>query len=362
MSGTAENARDKGDGDLKEMIVTLKPNANHEHVKQALADLGLWARRLDGNRSGSVFLISPGSRAVPEAALLAIEGVLDVARAPSAHPRVDAMPKSLTLGRTPLGRGHRPVVISGPCSLESAEQTDEMAATLSSMGVEILRGGAFKPRTSPYDFHGHGTTALSWMRQAADRYGMAVVTEALASEHVPAVAEVADLIQIGSRNMHNYALLRDASQAGRPILLKRGMAATLEEWLSAGEHCLVHGAPGVVFCERGVRGFDSATRNVLDLATVAILSEVHSLPVIVDPSHAAGRRDIIAPLSRAAVAVGAAGLLIECHARPGRALSDGPQALPPQELASLLDDLEIHGGPRWNAVRELPPNQREGAR
>jgi 3-deoxy-7-phosphoheptulonate synthase len=177
------------------------------------------------------------------------------------------------------------------------------------------------------------------MRRAADAHGMKVVTEALAEGDVPLVAEHADLVQVGSRNMHNYALLKAIGRTGRPALLKRGMAATVDEWLQAGEYLLAGGAAAVVFCERGIRGFDDATRNLLDVGAVALLAHVHRVPVIVDPSHGAGRRDLVLPLGRAALAAGAAGLMIESHDDPGRALSDGPQAIPMGEIGDLLREL-----------------------
>jgi 3-deoxy-7-phosphoheptulonate synthase len=205
----------------------------------------------------------------------------------------------------------------------------------------MLRGSAYKPRSSPYAFQGHGAVALGWLRAAADRHRLAVVTEVLAAQDAARVAEVADLIQIGSRNMQNYPLLREVGRQKRPVLLKRGVAATIEEWLLSAEYCLLEGAPGVVFCERGVRAFDPSTRYLLDLGAVALLAHTLRLPVIVDPSHAAGRRDLIAPLARAGVAVGAHGVMVEIHDDPGGARSDGPQALRPAALVSLL------GNPGW---------------
>jgi 3-deoxy-7-phosphoheptulonate synthase len=256
----------------------------------------------------------------------------------STHPRLDAHPPCIEVQgvRIGLGADADPVFMAGPCSVESPDQIFSLAAELAPLGVRFLRGGAHKPRTSPYSFQGHGAPALRWLRDAADAHGMLVVTEALGVRQVEAVAEVADLIQIGSRNMHHSPLLRSVGSTGKPVLLKRGMAATLDEWLLAAEFCLVHGAGGVVFCERGIRGFDPNTRNVLDLGAVALLGHVHQLPVIVDPSHAAGRRDILAPLSRAALAAGGAGLMLEIHEDPGRALSDGPQALSLKEIRAIM--------------------------
>jgi 3-deoxy-7-phosphoheptulonate synthase len=236
--------------------------------------------------------------------------------------------------------GSQKTLMCGPCSVESPEQIDAIAARLAPLGVSFLRGGAFKPRSSPYNFQGHGDPALNWMREAATKHGLRVVTEVLSEHDVSAVAELADLIQIGSRNMQNFALLKRVGRVGKPVLLKRAMSATIEEWLLAGEYLLHHGASGVVLCERGIRGFDPSTRNLVDLTAVALLAHVHHLPVIVDPSHGTGRRDLILPLARAALAAGAAGVMIETHDDPGRALSDGPQALRGEELAAVLHALQ----------------------
>jgi 3-deoxy-7-phosphoheptulonate synthase len=202
----------------------------------------------------------------------------------------------------------------------------------------LLRGGAFKPRTSPYSFAGHGEVALDWMRLAADAHGLGVVTEVMSEHDVEAVAGVADLMQLGSRNMQNFALLRAVGRANKPVLLKRGMAATIDDWLLAGEHLLSSGAAGVIFCERGIHGFDPSTRNLLDLGAVAVLACSLGLPVVVDPSHAAGRRDLVPPLSRAALAAGAHGLLVEMHPHAERARSDGPQALDAAALQRLAQE------------------------
>ncbi len=324
------------------MIVTLQSAADPAAVQRALAERGLWVRRLDGG-DRVCFAVEPHSSSVTREALLGIAGVAAVAEAPSAHPLLDAQPPRVRVGAVEIGAGAPPVWMAGPCSVESEAQIREAAAALAPLGVRFLRGGAFKPRSSPYAFQGHGARALPWLRRAADEHGLAVVTEAMAPEEVPAVAAHADLVQVGSRNMQNFALLRAVGAARRPALLKRGMAATVEEWLLAGEYLLAHGASAVVFCERGLRGFDPATRNLLDLGAVALLAHVHRLPVICDPSHGAGRRELVGPLARAALAAGAHGLLIETHADPGRALSDGPQALRPHEFAALVGREVAHG-------------------
>ncbi len=339
------------------MIVTLSPGANPESVLRALAGLGLWAVRFDGGRGSVCLLVASHSADVPPGRIAEIPGVLEVARPSSPHPLVDAQSGPVPFGTLEVGPGRAPVLIAGPCSIESEEQIEALAARVARVGGHALRGGGFKPRTSPYAFRGHGDDALHWIRAAADRHGLAVVSEALGEDSVDVVAEYADVIQIGSRNMHNYALLERAGSCGKPMLLKRGMAATLDEWLLAGEHCLLHGARSVVFCERGVRGFDGSTRNVLDLAGVAILVHVHRQPAIVDPSHALGRRDLVLPLSRAALAAGAAGLLVEIHERPADALSDGPQAVPAEQIDALARVVRDAAG---EGVRPRPRDSRAG--
>jgi 3-deoxy-7-phosphoheptulonate synthase len=319
------------------MIVTLEPDADPGRVRRALTGHGLWIRRL-ATAGGVHFYVEPGSARVAVEALRGIRGVASVAREDPVHPLVDRQGAAVDVGGLSVGTG-RPVLMAGPCSVESEEQIHAIAERLGALSVDFLRGGAFKTRTSPYAFQGHGEPALGWLRAAADAADLKVVTELLSPDRAGLVARYADVIQIGSRNMQNAALIAAAAAEGRPILLKRGMASTVEEWLQAGEYGLVHGAPAVIFCERGIRSFDSSTRNLLDLGAVALLSGVHALPVIVDPSHATGRRDLLRPLSRAALAAGAAGIMIETHPDPGAALSDGSQALPLDAFAELVGDL-----------------------
>lgn len=323
------------------MIITLTDGADAREVRAALTRLGLWTHEFTGRRGSVHFLVRPYSGAVDEEALLAVPGVLDVSDAPSQHPLVDAQATTVDIGGTPIGGDARPVLMAGPCSVESEDQIHTVARRVAELGVRFLRGGAFKPRTSPYDFQGVGAEALGWMRAAADAHGLLVVTEALSESSLDEVAEVADLIQIGSRNMHSAPLLIAAGRTGRPVLVKRGMAATIDEWLGAGEYCRAAGSPAVVFCERGIRSFDDRTRNLLDLASVALLRHVYGLPVIVDPSHGLGRRDLIEPLSAAALAAGASGLLLEVHPEPESALSDGPQAVSFETIARLAARLDV---------------------
>lgn len=322
------------------MIVSLSPEAQPDEVRRELAARGLWVGALERSADGKARQFVIGSHSVDgdPASLSAIPGVQNVSVAASAHPRMDAQGHAVLVAGVLVG-GPKPVIMAGPCAVESEAQIHAIAERVARQGATFLRGGAFKPRTSPYSFQGRGPEALPWMRRAADACGLHVVTEVVSEADVPIVKDHADLLQVGSRNMQNTSLLRAIGQANRPVLLKRAMAATVEEWLLAGEYLLVHGAPQVVLCERGIRSFDPATRNLLDLGTVALLSHVRKIPVIVDPSHAAGRRDLIPTLARAAIAAGACGLMIETHDDPGSSMSDGPQALGPADFEALVRSL-----------------------
>src|SRR4051794_26413364 len=219
------------------------------------------------------------------------------------------------------------IVIAGPCSVESREQLFETARAVKRAGASMLRGGAYKPRTSPYDFQGLGLEALRLLAEAREVSGLPVVTEVMSTEDVDLIAEYADVLQVGARNMQNFALLRRLAKVGRPILLKRGPSATVKEWLLAAEYLLAGGNTNVILCERGIKTFETETRNTFDLAAIALAKELSHLPVIADPSHGTGRRSLISAVSKAAVAVGADGLIVEVHPCPERALSDGPQSL-----------------------------------
>jgi 3-deoxy-7-phosphoheptulonate synthase len=232
------------------------------------------------------------------------------------------------------------IIIGGPCAVESYEQMETVAEILHSCPVQALRGGVYKPRTSPYAFQGMGETGLEILASVRDKYNLPVVTEVMAISQIEVIAAHADMLQVGSRNMQNFDLLKELGQAGKPILLKRGLAATIEEFVMAAEYILSHGNSDVVLCERGIRSFDNYTRNVLDLGAVAALKQITHLPVIVDPSHAVGRRELVAPLARAAVACGADGLIIECHPVPEKSVSDAQQALSLEEMINLVHTLE----------------------
>ena len=245
---------------------------------------------------------------------------------------------AVTVGNVTIGDGHF-AVMAGPCSIENREQLLEIAQNVKESGAAILRGGAFKPRTSPYSFQGLGEEGLKYMKEAGEKAGLLTVSEVMDSRDIELVASYVDIFQIGSRNMDNFTLLREVGKSGHPVLLKRGYMATIEEYLLAAEYLLKEGNYNVILCERGIRTFEKITRNTLDLSAVPIIKKMSSLPVIVDPSHGTGRADIVHPMSKAAVAAGADGLMIEVHPNPKKALSDGQQTLDYQAFASLMSDV-----------------------
>lgn len=242
-------------------------------------------------------------------------------------------------GRAVEVGGETFAVMAGPCAVESEAQTLRIARAVAAAGAHFLRGGAFKPRTSPYAFQGLGEEGLKILAAARAETGLAVVTEVLDQRSVGLVAEYADVLQVGARNMQNFALLKEVGQARRPVLLKRGLSATIDEWLMSAEYILAEGNPDVILCERGIRTFSNHTRNTLDLNAVPVVRKLSHLPVFVDPSHGTGLRDKVVPLARAAAAVGAHGLMVEVHDRPDEALCDGPQAIAPSTFAGLMRDL-----------------------
>jgi 3-deoxy-7-phosphoheptulonate synthase len=282
---------------------------------------------------------------VDSARLQGLGGVLEVI--PVTHPykqvsrewREEDTIVSLPNG-TRIG-GSDVVIMAGPCAVESREQILDIAHRLKELGATVLRGGAFKPRTSPYSFQGLGLAGLEHLARAREETGLMVVTEALDPDGVDLVAQYADIVQIGARNMQNYALLRRAGRAGKPVLLKRGLAATIEELLLAAEYVLAEGNNDVILCERGVRSFDTHTRNLLDLAAIPVVKSLSHLPIIADPSHGTGLRAKVTPMGRAAVAAGADGLIVEVHSDPPRAMSDGAQSLYPDQFAEMMDQIRV---------------------
>ena len=301
--------------------------------------MGLWTKVLEDLTSGhrSIEIVPPSPEVTPEQ-LRQIDGIDAVLNRSSGHPLLD---RQRDEDGSLLGYsldGNTPLIFAGPCSVDDEERLHRIAADVAKVGAQFLRGGAFKPRTSPYEFNGVGEVGLGWLRDAAKDHGLKVVTEVMSERDVERVAQYADILQIGSRNMQNFALLRTVGSMEMPVLLKRGRAATIDEWIYAGEHCMSGGTSQVIFCERGVRGFDAQMRNLLDLGSVALLRHQYNLPVIVDPSHATGRRDLIRPLSKAAFAAGACGVMIEYHPEPEHARSDAPQATDADTLWQIAAD------------------------
>ena len=247
----------------------------------------------------------------------------------------------IQLGQGVVVGSEHVVMMAGPCSVESAAQVDTIAALVAEQGARVLRGGAFKPRTSPYSFQGLGPKGLELIRQAADKYKLLVVSEVMDQTQIPLMLDYVDVFQVGARNMQNFNLLKELGKGSKPVLLKRGISATIEELLLSAEYIMAGGNYDVVLCERGIRTFENATRNTLDVSAVPVVHKLSHLPIIADPSHATGRRDQVPPMARAALAAGADGLLVEVHNEPERALSDGPQALYPAQFEQLMKELRM---------------------
>jgi 3-deoxy-7-phosphoheptulonate synthase len=313
-----------------------------DRVVARIEELGCKAHLAPGEERMCIGLLGANVRQINVDELTAMSGVERVVAVlkPYKLASRDFHPLDTTIRvhDTVIG-GRNVVMMAGPCSVESRAQTLEVAAALHEMGVTILRGGAYKPRTSPYAFQGLGEAALEILGEVRERYGMAVVTEVMAPDEVPIVSRYADILQVGTRNMQNYRLLEAVGRQDRPVLLKRGMSSTVEELLLAAEYILNLGNSQVMLCERGIRTFEQVTRYTFDVNAIPVLKQLTHLPVIADPSHGTGRRDLVAPISRAAVAAGADGVLVEVHPHPEDALSDGPQSLRPGETAELIHSL-----------------------
>ncbi|MFZ0453217.1 MAG: 3-deoxy-7-phosphoheptulonate synthase [Ignavibacteriaceae bacterium] len=246
----------------------------------------------------------------------------------------------ISIGDVKIG-GNEVIMMAGPCSVESEEQIFKLAEIVSNAGAKILRGGAFKPRTSPYSFQGMGEEGLKLLRKAADKYKLLVITEVMENAQIPLIAEYTDIFQVGARNMQNFALLNEIGKTSKPAMLKRGLAATVEDWLMSAEYILSNGNKEVMLCERGIRTFETYTRNTFDLSAIPVVHKRSHLPVVADPSHATGLRDKVLPMARAAVAAGADGLMVEVHHDPEHALSDGPQALLPEQFVELMEQVKL---------------------
>lgn len=323
------------------MVVVMAPGASAEQIEEVASRLrlmGLAVHRSD--ERGRIVLGAVGDLGSLDVEdVRHLPGVQDVVRISVPYKLASrAFKAESTLVRvndTVIG-GERIAIMAGPCAVESEGQVEETAAAVAAAGATILRGGAFKPRTSPYTFQGLGEEGMKILRRVADRHGLAVVSEVLDTQHVAIAERWVDVLQIGARNMQNFALLREVGRTRRPVLLKRGMSGTIEEWLMAAEYVLAGGNSQVMLCERGIRTFETAMRNTLDLSCVPLLHQLSHLPVVVDPSHAVGVRDKVPPMALAAVAAGADGLLIEVHPHPETALSDGAQSLDPPLFEDLM--------------------------
>lgn len=327
------------------MIIVMSPNsteADLEKVKIKIKSEGL-EYHLSTGTSRTIVGVIGDKKAISNLEMhCCLPGVEKTVRITEKYKLVSREFKQensvIDVGGVKIG-GSKPVVMAGPCAVESIEQLMEAAKAVSEGGAQFLRGGAFKPRTSPYDFQGMAEEGLKMLRQAADKYNLKVVTEVLDQRTVEEVAEYADILQIGARNMQNFQLLKEVGCSGRPVLLKRGLSATINEWLNAAEYIMSSGCDDVIFCERGIRTFETYTRNTLDLSAVVAVKELSHLPVIVDPSHGTGRRSMVSPMAKAAIAVGADGLIIEVHPHPEVALCDGDQSLTPAEFNNVMDEI-----------------------
>ena len=329
------------------MLIVMRHGATDAEIQRVVAvieELGYKAQPMPGAQRTAVGLVGNDGR-VDASRLEALPGVQEIIHVSRPYKQVSREWKSEnTLVSLPGGvavGGTEVVAIAGPCSVESERQILEAARQVREAGAVILRGGAWKPRTSPYAFQGLGLPGLKLLAKAREETGLLICTEAMDPEGVGYVAEVADIIQIGARNMQNFSLLKAAGRAKKPVLLKRGMSATIEELLLSAEYLLAEGNHAVILCERGIRGFDTATRNVFDLTAIPVVHNLSHLPIVADPSHGTGLRDKVIPMARAAVAAGADGIIVEVHPHPDQALSDGAQSLFPDQFAQLMREVRV---------------------
>lgn len=326
------------------MIIVMKPNAKQESIDRIIRiieEKGLTPHLSAGNEVTIIGVVGDKSRLQDQNLEIAedVDKIVPVTESYKlANKKFHPEPTVVKVGNANIG-GDELVIMSGPCAVESREQLFETARAIKKAGAQILRGGAYKPRTSPYAFQGLEEEGLQFMKEAREETGLAVVCEVTSLAAIEAAVKYVDMLQIGARNMQNFYLLKEAGKTGLPVLLKRGLSATIDEWLNAAEYIIAEGNPNVVLCERGVRTFETATRNTLDISAVPVIKSKSHLPIIVDPSHASGVRGYVKPLSMSAVAVGADGLMIETHPNPSIALSDGPQSLTFPQFEELCGEL-----------------------
>ncbi|MBU0678547.1 MAG: 3-deoxy-7-phosphoheptulonate synthase [Verrucomicrobia bacterium] len=333
------------------MIIVLRKDATDadvEHIVKSVKEWGLSPNVSRGAERTVIGIVGDESviRAKPLEAFPGVESVMPVLKPYKLAGR-DFHPENSTFsvssgrdGDDPVEiGGNKVVVIAGPCSVESRDLLLEIAATVKESGASMLRGGAFKPRTSPYAFQGLGVEGLRYLAEAREQYGLPIITEIMDVRDVELVAEISDVLQIGARNMQNFNLLKAVGRTSRPVMIKRGLSSTMEELLMSAEYVMSEGNAQVILCERGIRTFEKMTRNTLDVSAVPVLQRESHLPVFVDPSHAVGHWDLVAPTARAAIAAGADGIMVEVHPKPEEALSDGPQALLPQTFADMMKQI-----------------------
>jgi 3-deoxy-7-phosphoheptulonate synthase len=328
------------------MLVVMQEGASESQIEKVidrLVAMGFTVHRSTGVRHTVLGGVGPVDEFEP-ADFEVLEGVKECHRIVSPYKLASRhfrpAGSTVRVGNVEIGAA-KIVVMAGPCSVESEEQINQVAEQVAAAGATVLRGGAFKPRTSPYSFQGLGEQGLRLMREAAGRHGLLVVSEVMDLTQIPLVAEYADILQVGARNMQNFNLLRELGALRKPVLLKRGISATIEELLLSAEYILAGGNYDVILCERGIRTFEGYTRNTMDISAIPVVKKLSHLPMIADPSHGTGRRDKVLPMARAAVAAGADGLIIEVHDNPDKALSDGAQSLFPQQFQELMEQLRI---------------------
>ncbi len=323
------------------MVIIMNVDATAENIKEVIAVIegaGLQAKVMEGSQQKIVGVIGDKTRlaSVPIDALDGVEKSVEISKSYKLASREFHPANSvIDVAGVKIGDG-TPVVMAGPCAVESKEQLFEAADIVKKAGAQFLRGGAYKPRTSPYAFQGLEVEGLKYLAEARERTGLRVVTEVTTVEAIERVVEYADMLQIGARNMQNFGLLKEVGKCGKPVLLKRGLAATIDEWLNAAEYIMNAGNPNVVLCERGIRTYETYTRNTLDLSAVAAVKHLSHLPIIVDPSHGTGKWRMVKPMAFAAIAAGADGLMMEVHPNPAKALSDGPQSLTPENYNEVM--------------------------
>jgi 3-deoxy-7-phosphoheptulonate synthase len=327
------------------MVVVMQERASEAEIQAIIAQLVEMGFDVHRSSGASRTVIGAVGNGIGDPQLLEVQnGVQEVLRISEPYKLASRTFKPentvITIGDVRIG-GDEVIVMAGPCSAESEEQVEATTAAVKRAGAKILRGGAFKPRSSPYSFQGLGEAGLKMLRAAADRHDLLLVTEVMEIKQIPLIEQYADIFQVGARNMQNYSLLRELGHERKPVLLKRGISATIEEWLLSAEYVLAGGNMDVMLCERGIRTFESYTRNTLDISAIPVVQKLSHLPVVVDPSHGTGRRDKVAPMARAAVAAGADALLIEVHCDPDHAKSDGAQSMFPPQFERLMAELRI---------------------